>query len=141
MLGEFVIKTTLVKRIFCAMLAAMMLTGITGCGDTADETTAETTAQTEALSAQSWKTVMPTFYDVAMAGKGVRDEDSAEMLDIIFDNRYIDFAYLYDGWKGWVFSLRTMIQSNNFASTYASKEKSMYDYYGKVLAFFLEEQE
>ncbi len=116
-----------------------------GCSILAVPVTAANTEMigvlTEALSAQSWKTVMPTFYDVTMAGKGVRDEDSAEMLDIIFENRYIDFAYLYDGWKGWVFSLKDMIKSNNFASTYASKEKSMFDYYGKVVDFFMEEQQ
>ena len=40
----------------------------------------------EALSAESRYTVQPAFYDVNLKGKYSRDNDSEEMLDIIFSN-------------------------------------------------------
>ena len=48
----------------------------------------------EALSAQSVSTVSPAFYDVCLNGKYIRDEESADMLDIIFDGKVYDVGYL-----------------------------------------------
>ncbi|MBE6613221.1 MAG: extracellular solute-binding protein [Ruminococcaceae bacterium] len=46
----------------------------------------------EAMACESYNTVRPTYYDVTLKVKGTRDEDSAEMLDIIFENRVFDYA-------------------------------------------------
>lgn len=92
----------------------------------------------EALSAYAWKTVLPTYYDIALDAKSTRDEESVAMLDIVLNNRIIDFAYLYDGWSGWVFTLPNFVSSNKgFASVYASNEKTKTRYYEKVLDFFV----
>lgn len=97
-------------------------------------------ALVEALSADSYKSVLPTYYDIALNTKSARDEDSVEMMDLILNNRVIDFAYLYDGWTGWVFKLPDFIKSKDaFASKYASSETAMQKYYQKVLDFFLED--
>lgn len=48
----------------------------------------------EALSAESVSTVTPAFYDVVLDGKAVRDEESKEMLDIIFANKVFDIGFL-----------------------------------------------
>ena len=46
----------------------------------------------EALSAESRYTVLPAFYDISLKGKYARDEESAEMLDILFDSRVYELG-------------------------------------------------
>ena len=93
----------------------------------------------EALSSYGWKDVLPTYYDICLDVKSTRDEQSVEMLDLILENRYVDFASLYNGWNGWVFSLPQFISSSKgFASTYESLVKSKNAYYEKILAVFIE---
>lgn len=50
---------------------------------------------TEAMAAESYKQVMPAFYEKTLYGKLIRDEESRDMLDIIFQNTVYDFAYIY----------------------------------------------
>ncbi len=97
-----------------------------------------TGVMTEALSAEGWKKVLPAFHDVALDIKAARDEDTSEMLDIIFENRITEFSYLLDGWGGWTFTLSNLIQTNNFSSNYAKFEKQKRKYYEKVVQFFVE---
>ena len=51
---------------------------------------------TEALAHKSGSTLMPAFYDVCLATKHLRDDESEEMLDIIFNNRIYDLGYLFN---------------------------------------------
>ena len=44
----------------------------------------------EALAAESYYTLTPAYYEVALKSKASRDDESAEMLDIIFANRVYD---------------------------------------------------
>ena len=46
----------------------------------------------EALAAESAKSVIPSYYDVALQGKVTRDEESSEMLDLIFNTRVFDWG-------------------------------------------------
>ena len=48
----------------------------------------------EAMSAESVDTLTKAYYDICVTGKSVRDEESIEMLDIIFKNYTIDYADL-----------------------------------------------
>ena len=97
-------------------------------------------AVVEALSAQSWRTVLPTYYDIALGAKSARDPESVEMIDLVLSSRVIDFAYLYDGWSGWVFKLADFVKTEGaFASTYEKHAKAMQTYYDKVLSFFYED--
>ena len=99
-------------------------------------------AVVEALSAYSWRTVMPTYCDIVLNRKSARDPESAEMMELILASRVIDFAYLYDGWNGWVFKLAGMTsQEGNFASVYEKNEKAMQNYYDKVLKLFYDDAE
>ena len=99
-------------------------------------------AVVEALSAYSWRSVMPTYCDIVLNRKSARDPESAEMMELILDSRVIDFAYLYDGWTGWVFKLAGMTaQEGSFASVYEKNEKAMQNYYDKVLKLFYDEAE
>ncbi|MCL1859810.1 MAG: hypothetical protein FWF92_11335 [Oscillospiraceae bacterium] len=50
----------------------------------------------EALSAESKYTLVPAYYDVSLKTKHSRDDDSAEMLDIILNNKVIDIGDVYN---------------------------------------------
>jgi hypothetical protein len=49
----------------------------------------------EALAAESHYTVRPAYYDRSLIGKHARDEESTEMLDIIFAARVYDVGWFY----------------------------------------------
>ena len=44
----------------------------------------------EALSYESQDTLTPAYYDVCLTGKAIRDDESKDMLDIIFDSYIVD---------------------------------------------------
>lgn len=46
----------------------------------------------EILNYRSYHDVIPAYYDISLKTKISRDEDSAEMLDLIFDSRVIDIG-------------------------------------------------
>ena len=53
-------------------------------------------AALEELAYISHLTVYPVLYDVVISGKGTRDQESKEMLKIIFDSRVYDIGIIYD---------------------------------------------
>ena len=50
----------------------------------------------EDLSAESRYTLQPAYYELNLAGKFMRDDESREMLDIILANTAYDIGYIYD---------------------------------------------
>ncbi|MCL1792994.1 MAG: hypothetical protein FWG34_03905 [Oscillospiraceae bacterium] len=50
----------------------------------------------EAIGHYSQKYVMPAYYQTTIVNKLIRDEETEEMLDIIFKNKYIDVPELYN---------------------------------------------
>ena len=50
----------------------------------------------EAYCAKSAELLTPAYYDVTLTRKGIRDEDSVEMLEIIFDHLKYDIGYIYN---------------------------------------------
>ena len=50
---------------------------------------------TEALAYYGQKTITPVYYDINLIGQSLRDEESEEMLDIIFGNLVYDIGYCY----------------------------------------------
>lgn len=116
-----------------------------GCNVLAVPVTAKniemTGAIVEALSAESYFSVMPVYCETALGIKGARDEESRKILQMVLDNRYIDFSYLYDGWEGWTFNLQPFVENEGvFASTYASKKDKVQSYYDSVFKFFYDEK-
>jgi hypothetical protein len=57
----------------------------------------ETLQIMEILNAESYYTMRPAYYDKALTGKFVRDEESSKMLDIILANKLISQDMMY-GW-------------------------------------------
>lgn len=74
----------------------------------------------EALSAESLYTLTPAYYDVSLKTKFTRDDESSEMLDIIFKNRIIDMGATYN--FGRLFDM-ILSGSANFSSEYEKREK------------------
>lgn len=93
----------------------------------------------EALAAEGYKMIKPAVYDVALKQKGARDDDSAEMIDIICATRTGDFADLYDEW-GLVYTLDHMNRAkiDTFASFYAKNEKASIKRLSKAIDLFRE---
>lgn len=74
----------------------------------------------EALASASVSTITPAYYDVTLQRKHTRDDESKEMLDIIFNSRIFDVVYAYN-WGG-VRSIANNLtaDSNTIASSIAS---------------------
>jgi hypothetical protein len=67
----------------------------------------------EAMACESLKEVIPAYYDVVLSVRAARDEESSEMLDIIFASRIFDLG---DGlWFGDIRNgaLAPMFKANN----------------------------
>ena len=83
----------------------------------------------EALSAESYKTVYPTYYDTALKGKYSSDPTTAEMVDLIMAGRNFDFSFQFaeSCFKQIPYWVRQALQSNdpNIASKYASIQKAL----------------
>ena len=54
----------------------------------------------EVMSAYGYEMIRPAYYNVILTGRNTRDNESAEMLDIMFANTECDMAYLYQ-WGGY----------------------------------------
>lgn len=80
------VQDTYYSRVFNATMMAIPTTA-------KDE--ARTGVILEALCAESYKAVKPVYYDTMLKTKVSRDDESGEMLDIIFANRIYDMGYLY----------------------------------------------
>lgn len=85
----------------------------------------ETAAMMDAGAYLSYTDVLPVYYNITIAQKGLRDEDSIEMLEIIQSSRSFDIGRVF----GWTTSLYDDIQrslangKSDVASTIA-KQKS-----------------
>jgi len=113
-----------------------------GCNITAVLITAQNDemigAMIEALSAESWRTVTPAYVDIALGQKSARDPQSREMVNLVLDSRYMDFAYLYNGFEGWTYRLNEFLQEGQFSSAYDRNEGVVRVYYEKALQIFYE---
>lgn len=82
----------------------------------------------EALAAQSYRTVTPAYFDVALKNRYSRDVETAEMMDLIQNSALINFEQLYNESIGnpW-FVLRTLMptKNSNYASYWAQNSKSI----------------
>ena len=92
----------------------------------------------ESLNAETYKTVVPAYYDIALKVKGLRDEASVEIMDILRKSRIVDFGVVYDGWTGFAFTLQDLMQqkSSDFASFYERREQGAREYFEKIIDCF-----
>ncbi len=76
-------------------------------------------AVVDALSYYSYTDILPAYYDVTLTQKGLRNEDSVEMMNIIRDSRVPEIGSTF----GWTSSIATQIETQlmNGRSDLASK--------------------
>ncbi len=77
----------------------------------------------EALAYESWKTLTPTIYEIAFKTRYLRDSESKKVLDIVLDNRYFDFDFVYNSFSSLGYTPYYMMRAgdNNFESTYSKR--------------------
>ncbi len=94
----------------------------------------------EALAAYGYNKVLPAFYEITLMGKTSRDNESAEMLDIIKNSRVYDIGY-WNSKLGGVFYTHfhpflkdDMAGNRDFASWYAKNEPAVQAERDKIIA-------
>jgi len=92
----------------------------------------------EALCAETYRTVVAPYYELALKLKGARDPESTAMMDFILSKRVYDFGLVYDGGKGFRSTLQSLVQKNdpNFASYYAANIEPITLYYDELRSVF-----
>lgn len=94
---------------------------------------------TEAMSYAGYKNILPAYCEKALKGRYSTDEESAEMLDMIFQNRIISFSYLFANMVPYGMQFQLIAQTvtnNNVASYYQSNESKENAVIQTVSAFY-----
>jgi ABC-type glycerol-3-phosphate transport system substrate-binding protein len=71
----------------------------------------------ESLTAESRYTLLPAYYDITLKTKFARDNESQEMLDIIFASRIYDLGQVFD-WGGAPAFFEQLSQGKNTLASY-----------------------
>lgn len=82
----------------------------------------------EALCAESYKTVFPAYYDVALKSRYSAEPATAEIIDLIMAGRNLDFTFQFGSkLMDLPYLFRTMVvaNDNDVASRYAKSKKAM----------------
>ena len=79
----------------------------------------------EALNAESYRSVTPVYYESVLKGKLARDNDSEDMLDMIFGNLRFDFGFIHNNHLSAIPSGFTSGTDENLASRYASSVETL----------------
>ena len=83
----------------------------------------------EALSAESWRSVYPQYYDIALKGKYSLDRDTATMVDLVLAGRNYDFSFLFGEaeFNRLPYFFRDLLADRdvNIASKYKKAEKAI----------------
>ena len=94
---------------------------------------------TEAMSYAGYKHILPAYCEKALKNRYSTDEESAEMLDMIFQNRIISFSYLFVNLvpSGMQYQLIAQtVKNNNVASYYQSGESKENAVIDKITEFY-----
>lgn len=83
---------------------------------------------TEALAAETYASLLPSYYEVILKARYFADEASSQMLDIIYDSVSFDFARVFDGQIGVQTTIWDAVKAkqNTFSSSFAAF-KRVYD--------------
>lgn len=97
----------------------------------------------EVLCAESYKQLLPEYYDVCLKQRYASSPEDAEMIDLCVASRVFDFGYVYDNWKGVSFLFQNLLgsaQHQDITSAYQQKEAAATKHYNDVLALFYAEE-
>lgn len=79
-----------------------------------------------ALSAESYKTVFPTYYDQALKSRYSQDRETAEIIDLIMEGRKFEFTFQFgEKLSNLPYMFRYMLasESTDIASTWKKQQK------------------
>lgn len=82
---------------------------------------------TEALCAQSYRSVVPEWYTVILQNRYTKDDDSIEMIETIREGILCNFGYIYSlalDWPAHQLNICINNNSNDFASLWESKQNT-----------------
>ncbi len=102
-----------------------------------DDELEQTSIIMEVMGAAGKNIIIPAYYDIILMGQITRDDDSQEMLEIMFDTKGTDLGLIFK-WGGYYSLFNTMIsaQIGTFRSNYEqSEEKAFADIEATVEAF------
>ena len=93
----------------------------------------------EALNAETYKQVVPAYYDVSLKVKAARDDESVKALDLLMESCVFDFGYIYNT-GSLTFAIQRLVSanSNNSESEYARSMKTAQKEYEKIVEAYLE---
>jgi len=98
---------------------------------------------TEALAAESYRSVFPQYYDIALKGKYSVDRDTANMVDLVLSGRNFDFAFLFgeSEFQRLPYMFRDLLaeRSTDVASKYKRMQKLLDRSVGKMSELFMEQ--
>jgi len=75
----------------------------------------------EALNAETYKQVVPAYFDTSLQNRYARDTGSSEMLEIILNGRVFDFGYIHSLQLAYIIRNQVSKNQSNTESEYASK--------------------
>lgn len=93
----------------------------------------------EAMGSESYKNVIPVYYEVILKSKQARDSESSQVLDIIRASRVFDFAYFNEtiGLSNVPVTLyNTWGNADNLSSYYKKAEKSANNALAKLISSY-----
>ena len=99
-----------------------------------DESLQRTGVILDALSYETMTSVKPKYYEIALKTKYARDDESSEMLDILYDGILFDLGYIFCSKLEniWMFCDNINSKTNNFTSKMASIEEKIDTYLSNV---------
>jgi len=100
---------------------------------------------TEALAAESYRSVFPQYYDIALKGKYSVDKDTANMVDLVLAGRNFDFSFLFGDseFQGLPYMFRDLLREKitDISSRYAKIRKALNKSVEKIAGYYTIEEE
>jgi hypothetical protein len=80
----------------------------------------------DALARKGMEHITPAYYDVSLKGKFSRDDESSEMLDLVFSTLVYDISFYYDfGGIGKILDNMVSSKNTDFVSSYEKIEEKV----------------
>lgn len=97
---------------------------------------------TEALCAETYKTVLPKYYDESLKKRYASSPEDAEMIELCVASCVYDWGYVYDNWRGIAFVFGPQVTAGgDITSTYNKAKGAAEKYYmTQVMPVFTAEE-
>ncbi len=92
----------------------------------------------EALNAESYKQVVPAYFEISLKNRYSRDEESGKILDMLLESRVFDFGFMHRAGLHRVFWDLISENSTDTASKYASLIPATESMYAEIIDGYLE---